>query len=351
MNSGQRWLGTASLCLLCSAVSCNEGGALLAPPDGRIPRWTYARDHRSNGPITDGERVYLTNPGGVVALNAGSGEPAWEFNGRLEGFATPAIAITENVIVISWRGTLHGFRADDGVELWVSDAIGPIGSDGQDGIYMSNRDSLARIDPLTGEILWTSDLVETGGIIWAGSPEAICVGRSPIVTVRCYAKSDGSLLWSSGQIDIAPPGGLKIVDSLVLVGVQNTWIAFDLDSGNEVWRRGSLPHLSAATARVNELLYACDWTQGCKAVRSNNGSILWEVSLTDPLSPAASESFIYVIDRSEQNPDVKILDPRTGVVEDSIQTEDPGGFRFPPAYGGGILFAASTTRLYAYEYP
>jgi len=44
------------------------------------------------GPVTDGDRVYVTSEGGVAAFDAATGEERWTADVPVQGFATPAIA-------------------------------------------------------------------------------------------------------------------------------------------------------------------------------------------------------------------------------------------------------------------
>lgn len=343
-----------SLCLLCSAVACDDRSPQSPPEAGPASLlWTYPIDVRTGVPSSDGERVYLTGPGAVVVLDARSGEELWEFSRPTGGFAEPRVVAALDRVVISWGGRMHGFGAEDGVERWTLESpLASLASDGRDGVYATNRDRIARIDPRTGDILWMIDPADPRGFALAVDSDAVCARTAPILTVRCFAEADGSLLWDSGQIGITRLGGVKIVDSRVLVEDRDSWIAFDLHSGNEIWRRSGLLDLSTAAVGSAGVVYACDRLIGsCKAVRSDDGSVLWEANPTAPGNPAASEDFVFVVDNSEQSPAVSVLDPATGAVVDSIRTADPGGFSFPPVYEGELLFAASSSKIYAYKYP
>lgn len=350
---------------LVAIVFCTDADSPSAPSSTGSPLWSYQLDSRSSGPLAVGPHVYIREPGSVVVLHSDTGERAWTFAEGEEGFAQPNFIVSEGTVVVSWKGRLHGFRANGGGELWINANIPTrysgdpstgeptdfLVSDGSDGVYVSNSFELARVDQMTGETIWRTDLTGTGRIALAAYPLGVCVRSSPVVTVRCYDKAKGAVLWSSGQIQIAPPGSILILDSRVILDIRDTWIALDVVSGDETWRTNEHPPLRRATGQINNVIYACDENHGCEAVSTQDGRRLWRADLTNPLPPAASESFLFVIDVADVRPDVQVIDPTTGIIVDSIQTSVASGFRFPPSYGQGILLTATSSDLLAYRYP
>jgi outer membrane protein assembly factor BamB len=70
------------------------------------------------GPVTDGERVYVTNDGAVAALDAATGEERWTSDVPVSGFAAPAIAddrlylpVDDGVVALATGDGSGAFRA------------------------------------------------------------------------------------------------------------------------------------------------------------------------------------------------------------------------------------------------
>lgn len=356
-------LALASLILV---ASCDEGRSPTVPPggDARLLWSVPGMGPRVYGPYTDGERVYLTYPGDIDALDVRTGDLAWSFDGEMEGFVAPGFVVAGDRVVVSWRGVLHGLDASNGVEAWTN-AEAPtaytgdpatgyptdaLAADDGDGFYVATEEELARIDPASGELVWRIEPEGDGSIALAVHPGGVCLRRSPIVTVRCYERTDGALALDLGQVDIGPPGALRIVGSRLIVDASDAWIAFDLERDAESWRVDDLPSLGAS-ARIGEVLYACEPTRGCAAVDTRDGALRWRASPSWPSAPASSESAVFLVDQDDPRGDVTVLDPASGEVVDAIRPGNESRFVYPPAWGGGILFAATFEELRAYAYP
>jgi len=70
------------------------------------------------GPVTDGDRVYVTSEGGVAAFDAATGEERWTADVPVQGFATPAIAddrlyvpVDDGVAALATTDGSRAFRA------------------------------------------------------------------------------------------------------------------------------------------------------------------------------------------------------------------------------------------------
>lgn len=349
-------------------LGCEEKNGPTGPPlEGEpVLLWVQSgASHRSDSLVTDGERVFISSPGDVIVLDAGTGDLLWEFDASIVGFVTPSLVRAGEVVAISWRGVLHGWRARDGAELWSNDQIPTrwtgiegegyptdiVRSDGADDLYVATEDELARIDPTTGEILWRREPEGTGSLGLVAGSSAVCTRRSPVVTVACYAESDGRLLWSVGQLEISSRGGIEVVEDMVVVEAGD-WFGLQLSSGEQVWRRSGITASLAEAAEAVGFLYACTFRADCVAIRASDGAEIWRHAVGAGSPPAASDDFVFVLGSTGSGKmDLHILDASSGDPVDVIRSEENTSFSRRPAYGDGRVFVMSFNDIRAYRYP
>jgi outer membrane protein assembly factor BamB len=70
----------------------------------------------ARGPVTDRERVYVTNEAGVVALDAATGEERWTTDVSVSGLATPAIA--DDRLYVPVEAGVVALAIDDGTRAF-----------------------------------------------------------------------------------------------------------------------------------------------------------------------------------------------------------------------------------------
>lgn len=358
------------------AVVSVIGGLILLGCDGSRPSgptieegpvllWTSpGATHRADHPTTDGDHVFLAGLGGLVVLDARTGDTRWEFDGGFVGFVTPSYAIVDDRVVVSWRGVLRAFRIEDGTELWSQSGIPTawtgvpgdgyptdiLTSDGTDGVYVSDGERLFRIHPATGEILWATQPAGSGFLSLSAGSKAVCSSRSPVATVACYAEAGGDLLWSVDRIGTSPARfGVDVVGDRAVVEVDGRWIGFDLVTGTEIWRSGrSVPTLGWASTARDGVLYGCD--DACVAIRARDGSVLWERPAANLGVPAVADGFLFAVTRDSSS-DVRILDASTGEDVDTIEAGSRNAFEEGPAAADGRFFVRTFVDLRGYRYP
>ncbi|MBW3660641.1 MAG: PQQ-binding-like beta-propeller repeat protein [Gemmatimonadetes bacterium] len=308
--------------------------------------------------MSDGPRAYLSVQSGVDGLDAETGETLWEFDVRNLGFSIPGTVLVGERLLVRWAEILHGLRGIDGAELWRNEfpeweSSFRLVSDGDGGVYVSAENELARIDPATGAIRWQRDLAGKGELVLAAGSGVVCSRRVPIVTVACYAGSDGALLWEIAQLEIAAGAGSRIVGERLVVEVDGVWIGLDLETGVELWRRSEpMPPLGRSASRSGVL---CACRDDCLALRASDGAILWRVTFEGASIPTPSADFVFVValeeDGQTRRGRLYVLDPVSGNPVDGIDPEEGNGFGSILDYEGGRLFISTREDVRAYRYP
>lgn len=303
---------------------------------------------------------------GLAAWDAKTGSPLWEFDVARHGFATPNYVVLERVVVVSRDGRLYGVRADDGGQLWSNDEApsewtddgyptGPITSDGQAAVYVANRHELARVDPLSGEIEWSTVPDGAGSVRLTAGSGIVCTARSPIVTVACYTGSNGAFLWSDIGLTEDSAGGIATVGQRVIVLTGGDLWGLDVSTGERVWIRPS----PGSFDQAGDNLYGCNFDDEshCVAVRATDGMELWRVDVPPPESPPLATAdfvFVPVLERPggpELSLPLYILDSTTGQIAGRLESPPNNPFRGRPAYADGRLFIETDLDIRAYRYP
>ncbi|MFF7848792.1 protein kinase [Streptomyces sp. NPDC007910] len=124
----------------------------------------------------------------------------------------------------------------------------PACAGGGDALYCAARGvGLARLDPVTGEVLWSrtapvEEQAPRAPVLLAGAEgegtgaDAPVGAAAPTGPLRAYARGDGSPLWTarSGLPEVYRPAGSAVVLTDGTGGVR----AVDARSGKELWRHG-----------------------------------------------------------------------------------------------------------------
>lgn len=211
--------------------------------------WSIDQGPSYSGPVVDGQRVYVTETADsqyevVRALDRTSGEQIWEarwtgsmkvpFFAAANGSwirATPAID-GDRLYVAGMRDVLVCLDTESGDILWKIDFVAATGSKVPDfgfvssplivgdHVYVQAGASLAKLDKLTGKIVWQS-LKDGGGMYGsafsspimatiAGVPQLVVQTRSTLCGVDAES---GNVLWSQ---DIEAFRGMNILTPTVI---------------------------------------------------------------------------------------------------------------------------------------
>lgn len=257
-------------------------------------------DHPPSGPTLAGDRVYVGSDTGVIAVAAESGEEAW----RAE--LAPHVVETEDGP--TWATTWAKPAVDDRrvYTYDVTESYGPTRE-----VYAVDRE--------TGDEVWTAELdlgddwrltgrpVVAGAVVVVNAYEIhyVVPGKSdpPPAVHRLYAidVADGSVAWRwspgpGGQI--TPPAH---VEGTLYVGARHgatdTGAIHAVDASDGTSRQ--LHHSESGgvgtPAVAEDVLYVTDG-RGLAALERDDGSIVWRLSLHDPLTnPVVADGTVYTV--------------------------------------------------------
>jgi len=101
--------------------------------------------------------IYGTAWPDLIAWDAASGALLWSTNmdGRPLDYPGSLVVGPEGNVYVNTTEGLEAFNGTTGAKLWTSRAHGPI-SIGPDGTLYVTAGNLEAVDPVTGNILWTS---------------------------------------------------------------------------------------------------------------------------------------------------------------------------------------------------
>ena len=144
-------------------------------PDAVAPREEYTEswlaDHgtAAGPPVIAGRQAFLSVEGGLVALDAATGDVLWRF--ETEGHGWPSLPAVEGETVYVTdhaTRTLHALATATGETRTVTDALSVVSrphpiTDGETvQVFAGSENGVVhRVDPATGELTWRADLFGT----------------------------------------------------------------------------------------------------------------------------------------------------------------------------------------------
>lgn len=196
--------------------------------DGRI-RWEYdtpASVSTLHDGTLFGREDFQEGSGGVVALDASTGERAWTY-GETGGFTTFSRPAVEDAVYFGWgddaigsgAGSLHAVEYD-GSERWTAD---------------------------TGSV-YGRPIVD-GGLVFAGGDDG---------HVYAIDADSGEEAWSVGfeaDVGSATPSVVTVDDGVVSVSVEGTIRAFDAEDGGERWSYRAIDARRVRTQKREDVIY------------------------------------------------------------------------------------------------
>ncbi len=283
------------------ALNANDGREMWRHETG-VAIWSAAT-------IVDGV-VYFGNEDGILfALSASTGEKLWDLVTEENLQASPLV-IDQVVYVAGWDGFLYALDRVNGTERWKTELgamveASPTFADGR--LYIS-ADRVYALDPLTGEVVWTStDEALVASLTVAFSEGLLyAIGFGELFAINA---GDGSLVWHCQLGDYSYPApavanGLVIVTSERFDFQSNKDIrtvhAFDVATGAVAWEYEPADAIWADPVVAGDALYLSDISGGVYALRAADGSEIWrfamETAQTGQLTVADGTLFIAASD-------------------------------------------------------
>jgi outer membrane protein assembly factor BamB len=191
--------------------------------------------------------------GGVVALDAATGEELWRVRTELPVRAAPVLAGGLAIAVRS-DGTVLALDAATGAERWrhaLGDGIDPLigtvmASPAVDGdtVWVGSQRRFAALDVATGAVRWSLDPVPDAK--WHTTLAAPAISGDRVVALfernrgglRAWTR-DGALAWTVPAAAVYSTNATPVIDGdavYVATGVGDV-AAFDLDDGTVRWAR------------------------------------------------------------------------------------------------------------------
>ncbi|MEU3747128.1 MULTISPECIES: protein kinase domain-containing protein [Streptomyces] len=154
---------------------------------------------------------------------------------------------------------------------------------------------IARLDPVTGQVLWsrTTPIDSETPTAPALLADGLVGAAAPTGPLRAYDAGGGAPGWSAGQTGTAPELYRAAGTAVVLADGRGGLRALDSRSGKELWRHGlagfSVPRLGAYDAPSGLLdvseISADGSTTRVGTVRPRTGEVVWQRTLDGDLAP------------------------------------------------------------------
>ncbi len=199
-------------------IMATTGGTVLAIDIRGHVKWQYDVHHTISNPVciagTPLKVFVLTNPGGVVCIDAKKGEKLWEYNmpaGFIWGATAPAAADIDGngttEIIVADRGGHLAAITEEGATLWKTDykegfrtapALADLDGDGDLKIIIGTEKKLLVCFSNKGKELWHSGDNPSGSspevydLDDDGKPEILTGTREGVLVCN----SGGQPLWS-----------------------------------------------------------------------------------------------------------------------------------------------------------
>ena len=315
--------------------------ALVIAPPLHVEWARSVGGHLMGGPPVVAEgRVFVPvvdladeTAGGVVALDARTGAPAWEVRTGAAVRNSPAVA--DGVCVFGASdGVVHAVGAQTGSPLWTVDLgagvremssflyAAPTIADGV--VYVGIQRRYVALDLMTGETIWSSD---PGSPVWAVTYSAAAIGGGVGVSLVGRGKegvfgfdaASGAELWRilapiSTAVNASP---IIQGDTVFLANVESHVCAVDLVTGTVAWS-----HL------LYDLGYV-DWALGIMATPALADGRLFV--------PTPRE-YLYAVDAGSGR-ELWKLGSATGVIHPLPYGTLAGGYTASPVVTGDVVWA------------
>ncbi|SMO58902.1 outer membrane protein assembly factor BamB family protein [Halorubrum cibi] len=223
-----------------------NGVLSLGRTDGEV-EWVQDDFFPTGGPVSVGEEVYSivedrsTGEGLVVALDAGSGERLWNHPvGEVRSAASPAYADGTIYAATGRGGRLYAIDVESRSEEWVfeidgdHDFQGSVPAIAPGEAYVASQERLFSIDADAGEERWS---VESGNSWNAPAVTGERVLHSESRGLVAYDRESGSELWRTRRFTGPESSSIAVGDTAYLHdGFTGEIGAFDLETGERRWR-------------------------------------------------------------------------------------------------------------------
>lgn len=343
--------------------------------------WTYETGKPINyAPIVAGDHVLTVpnNGGPLIALNATSGQVAWQYRPG-DGVWDRGFASAGDQVFVCLKGAkIAALDVQNGKELWVADLNGINCQRGAyidgDTVYVSTTFVGPELpgSPLTGATLFALDRTD-GSVKWTFKADTfllqtattygdtVYIGgsykdpdypREEGGPARYYAldAKSGSMKWVYESIDGIPKALYATEDKLLFVAYEDFIQALDAKSGEFLWKRNTGNWVPSMVG-VGNVVYFGSANTFVHAWSAETGDAQWRYNIPGAafdyllIKPVLSDGRLYFM---SQRGTVYALDPKTGKQILSFATGMDA--RVGVSIGQGYAYMGdSKGRIYGYK--
>lgn len=345
------------------------------PKDGVAVAWTHDSTDWFRGtapPIRRGDTLYAAG-NGLLALDVETGERRYGHQGPYQSTPVPAsgsIYTSETLAVTSANG-VYGLNADGGATLpllgdsfgarrWTgphatrtthlgrSEPVAPIATDGAIYTPLPLTNSIAKLDPNNGDVLWRQPRHEDDAM----SPEfnrLVIMDGLVFVTnwpnqVTAYDTETGERRWQrelDEQMVLAP---VATAEGVVVPDRERVSL-LDATDGSTLWQQSIDGNVTeSAPAVANGTIFVADERESLHALSLTTGESQWTAPCDGPTAPVVADGVVYAVASHFL---LKAFDAETG---ESRFEYDPGQVPLStPIIGEQALYVTNRDRILALE--
>ena len=340
-------------------TGCNPYESLLGPDTvGKLTlNWQYATGGSVEAPpsVANGMVYVGSDDGYLYALNAGSGALIWKYYTGLSVLDAPVVS-DGRVYAFSYipDGGVVALNAKTGEVIWQENFQGTGYGSAltlyKDVLYTASSSRVFALDTGTGYEIWESqdDVGVDDNSIPAVANGLVYVGSN---NGNLYAlnASTGQTVWSYpvGEVNSSP----AVANGLVYVSAGSMY-ALDASTGQFIWSYSTFGiycgnFRDCGPSVANGMVYALGYGAGFYAFNANTGALIWDYPLSGQSSPAIANGVLYV---GSEDGTVNAINASTGTLLWHYKTG--GDVHSSPAVANGMVFAGSNDgNLYAFHLP
>lgn len=198
--------------------------------------WKQETTAGARGPITavDGA-VYYGDSGGMIKLDADSGEQRWEYFIEVVTSMRSGPAVVDGAVYFgTTTEEVYALDAETGDELWNFSPFDAVWSDptvvGETVYVGSDDENVYALDANDGSEYWSTDMGERVRTSPAVHGETVFIAAAG--TVTALDSEDGSEVWSE-EIGRGIRSSPAVTNSVLYVGGRDSLYALDIETGEK----------------------------------------------------------------------------------------------------------------------